>query len=608
MLTELSINDFAIIDRLHLKLSPHFNVLTGETGAGKSILIDAVSLLLGGRAEAVVVRAEAERALIEGTFHLDSDTRELIEPLLMEHGLEGDDPESLVLAREVRRNGRTVCRVNGRTVSLAMLKEIGQWLVDIHGQSEHLSLLRVREHINLLDRYAGLWEQRARFAQVVARLREVRRELDALVRDERTLAQRSDLLRFQIEEIGAARLRPGEEGELEQEYTRLAHAEQLAQLADEAYTLLYEGGHETTSVLDALAQVQRALAGLVKIDPALQEVAQTVEEAGYALDDAAHAIQAYREKIEFSPARLEQVGERLDLIKRLKRKYGASIEQVLQFAENAARELESIVHRDERIEQLRQQETELLHEIGRQGQWLSEARRLAAGQLTAQVEAELNDLRMAGARFGVSIQWTPDENGAYVPAAGAPKRGSEGGVPTRYAFDATGLDQVEFLVAPNVGEGLKPLTKIASGGETSRLMLALKAVLARADRTPTLIFDEIDQGIGGRVGAIVGRKLWRLTLPETRAAGKKHKAGDRLSAHQVICITHLPQLAGYGDVHFKVEKLVVGQRTVARVDKLDKKARVRELAQMLGASGEGALQSAQEILQAVQADKARCES
>jgi DNA repair protein RecN (Recombination protein N) len=312
---------------------------------------------------------------------------------------------------------------------------------------------------------------------------------------------------------------------------------------------------------------------------------QTAESAAAQLDDLARTIRAYRERIEFSPKRLEQVEDRLDTLKRLKRKYGNTIEEVLVFAENAARQLDGITHASERIEELRQQEESLLRQIGSMGQALSDGRRAAAERLSAGIEAELNDLRMSGARFGVDIQWAEAEDGAFV---------GEG----RHAFDSTGLDKVEFLVAPNVGEGLKPLAKIASGGETSRLMLALKAVLARADQTPTLIFDEIDQGIGGRVGAVVGQKLWELT----EAGGRKPHPGDRL-AHQVICITHLPQLAGYGDAHFRVEKGTRGGRTTTQVSALDDQLRVQELAQMLGASGEGAVQSAQEILAMVEQAK-----
>jgi len=580
MLTELTISDLAIIDELHLHLASGFNVLTGETGAGKSIIIDAVSLLLGGRAEAEIVRAGAERAQVEGIFDVGPAVHVALDPLLTENGLESDEPDTLTLAREVRKGGRGVCRVNGRAVSLSLLRDIGQYLVDIHGQSEHLSLLRVREHINLLDRYADVWDQRTALSQVVAQVREVQRELDALIKDEREMARRADLLQFQIEEIGSAKLRPGEDVTLEKERTRLANAEQLAALADEAYQALYEGSGETPAALDALAQATKALTGLAKIDPSLAEHLQTAESAAAQLDDLARTVRTYRERIEFSPKKLDQVEDRLDAIKRLKRKYGATIEEILAFAQNAAAQLDGITHASERIEELVNQEEKLERQIGTMGQELSQARKAAAQKLAAGIEVELNDLKMAGARFGVDIQWTPDENGAFA---------KEG----RFAFDSTGLDKVEFLVAPNVGEGLKPLAKIASGGETSRLMLALKAVLARADQTPTLIFDEIDQGIGGRVGAVVGRKLWELTAdrgPQTAIRGQ---------AHQVICITHLPQLAGYGDAHFRVEKSAVEGRTLTHVQELNDKSRVQELAQMLGASGEGAVKSAKEILAAV---------
>ena len=580
MLTELTISDLAIIDELHLHLASGFNVLTGETGAGKSIIIDAVSLLLGGRAEAEIVRAGAERAQVEGIFDVGPAVHVALDPLLTENGLESDEPDTLTLAREVRKGGRGVCRVNGRAVSLSLLRDIGQYLVDIHGQSEHLSLLRVREHINLLDRYADVWDQRTALSQVVAQVREVQRELDALIKDEREMARRADLLQFQIEEIGSAKLRPGEDVTLEKERTRLANAEQLAALADEAYQALYEGSGETPAALDALAQATKALTGLAKIDPSLAEHLQTAESAAAQLDDLARTVRTYRERIEFSPKKLDQVEDRLDAIRRLKRKYGATIEEVLAFAQNAAAQLDGITHASERIEELKNQAEKLERQIGAMGQELSQARKAAAQKLAAGIEVELNDLKMAGARFGVDIQWTPDENGAFA---------KEG----RFAFDSTGLDKVEFLVAPNVGEGLKPLAKIASGGETSRLMLALKAVLARADQTPTLIFDEIDQGIGGRVGAVVGRKLWELTAdrgPQTAIRGQ---------AHQVICITHLPQLAGYGDAHFRVEKSAVEGRTLTHVQELNDKSRVQELAQMLGASGEGAVKSAKEILAAV---------
>ncbi|MGH2592729.1 MAG: DNA repair protein RecN [Anaerolineae bacterium] len=577
MLAELIITDFAIIHELRLRLAPGFNVLTGETGAGKSIIIDAVSVLLGGRVESQMVRAGAARAIVEGMFYLSDTIHVAIDPILEENDLiDDDESDMLLLSREMRANGRTTCRVNGRVVTAATLKSIGEQLVDIHGQSEHLSLLRPKEHVDLLDRWAGTWSLRQQFASIASQWRGVRKELDDLLRGEAELARRADLLKFQVEEIGAARLKEGEEETLTTERNRLANAETLAALADEAYAALYEGAGETPAGLDALAQAQKAIAGLAKIDPKLGEYLATIESVNAQIDDLARTISSYRDGIEYSPKRLEFVEERIDLIKRLKRKYApsGSIADVLLFAQKAADELDKIEHSGERIEALREEEDRLLRELGQLGKQLSEARHAAAERLSASIEAELNDLRMSGARFAVDLQWEPSEGGAFVDDS-------------RFAFDAAGLDRVEFLIAPNVGEGLKPLVKIASGGETSRLMLALKTVLSRADRTPTLIFDEIDQGIGGRVGTTVGQKLWGLS-----------------DNHQVVCVTHLPQLAGFGDAHFKVEKTVDGDRTVTRVGPLDGETRIEELAQMLGASGEGATLSAQEILAGVAEMKA----
>ncbi len=577
MLSELSITNFAIIDSLALTFAPGFNVLTGETGAGKSIIIDAVSLLLGGRSDTTMVRSGADAARLEGVFALDPETRESLHPLLEREDLHADDGgEAITLAREIRREGRNVCRVNGRTVSLAILKEIGQGLVDIHGQSEHLSLLRVREHLFLLDRYAGLVSQRAEYAAVVRELNSVRRELDELIRAEKDAARRMDLLNFQINEIASAKLKPGEDKTLLEERIRLANAEKLAALADEAIRAAAEtdDADGQPAATDQLGHAVRALTSLAKIDPALEAHRDTAQSLAEQLAELARDLHGYRESIEFNPKRLDQVEERLDLIKSLQRKYGSTIEEIIAFGENARRELETITHAEERIEQLRKQEEALLRKIGKLGQALSAARRKAGEQLAKGIEVELQDLRMEGARFGVDIQWEDADDGAYVNGE------------KRVAFDSAGIDRIEFLIAPNPGEGFKPLVKIASGGETSRLMLALKGVLARADRTPTLIFDEIDQGIGGRVGAVVGRKLWGLS-----------------AAHQVLCITHLPQLAGFGDAHFKVEKSVDGDRTTTHVHALDDEERVEEITQMLGTEGRATRQSAEELLKMVSAEK-----
>ncbi len=565
MLAELNVQDFAIIESLRLGLGSGFVVLTGETGAGKSIIIDAVELLLGGRADSAMVRAEASAALIEGTFHIDGDAGEAVRSLLEAEGLL-EEPAAVTLGREIRREGRSICRVNGRSVSLGVLKALGELLVDVHGQSEHLSLLRVREHLDLLDRYAQTEDLRQAFAEGYARLSAIQGELAKLRQTEREAARRADMLTYQINEIEAASLRPGEEQELLEERTRLANAEQLAELAQRAIAALDESPDESAPASDLLGQAAEALASLARVDVSMTETQAEAQALVEQMGDLARRLRVYREAIEFNPHRLDEVEERIGLIRSLERKYGGSVEAVLAHGKAAHEELEAITHAEERIRTLQSEEASALERLGQVGSQLSEARREAGVRLAAAIEEELTDLRMAGARFGVDVSWEDEANG--VPLGDR-----------RIRFGPAGLDRVEFLVAPNPGEGLKPLVKIASGGETSRLMLGLKGVLARADRTPTLIFDEIDQGIGGRAGAIVGRKL-----------------RDLARNHQVLCVTHLPQLAAFGDQHFRVEKKVRGGRTVTMVGPMTEQERKQELAQMLGGVSPATLESAAELL------------
>ncbi|MDY7080140.1 MAG: DNA repair protein RecN [Chloroflexota bacterium] len=604
MLTELRIRDFAIIDELQLTFAPGFSVLTGETGAGKSIIIDAVELALGGRADSAAVRAGADRAIIEAAFRLRPEQRVKIDSALEREGLEGDDPDLLLLAREVRINGRSVSRINGRAVTRALLRELAEGLVDVHGQSEHLSLLRTREHVNLLDRYAELGLLRMQVAELVAQVRAVRRELADLIRSEQELAHRADLLQFQIGEIGTAALQAGEEEEVLEERLRLTNAEQLAELTGEALRVLGGGEEETSTTLDLLGAALRALERLARVDPTLEPQLRAAESVNYQVEELVRNLRDYEEQVEHNPGRLQEVEERLALIRRLERKYGPTIPDVLAYAEKAARELDTITHSEERCAELQVEEERLLTQLGELALELSLRRREAAERLAAGIEAELQDLRMEGAQFGVDFQWRNDPEGIPLPQ---PVSGSdteqletpdlEHETPPKVAFDSSGIDRVEFLVSPNPGEPLKPLAKIASGGETSRLMLALKTVLSRADETPTLVFDEIDQGIGGRVGATVGEKLWGLAKG-TGAGGL---------SHQVLCVTHLPQLASFGDVHFHVEKCVertgAGERTVTRVRRLEGQSLVEELAQMLGGSGEAVQRSAEGILEQVERRK-----
>jgi DNA repair protein RecN (Recombination protein N) len=567
MLTELHIHNFAIIDKLDLRFGPGLIILTGETGAGKSIILDAVVMLIGGKADTTFVRTDADAAFVEGVFQLNGPEKEAVHSILQREELM-DDPNYVVLMREVRKEGRSVARVNGRTVNVSLLKEIGSLVVDIHGQAEHLSLLDSRAHLGLLDRFAEVSRPLSDYRQTYHTLLGVRNELNELRKAQADADRRVEFLTYQAEEIEAARLKAGEDEELRKERDRLANAESLAQNAQEALSVLEEGSPETPAATDLIGQAAQALAALAKIDSAQSELANQADVLLDTISDVISNLRDYLEEIEFNPKRLDEVEERLDLIHSLTRKFGGNIPAVIISGENARKQLETITGAADRINELEMQEAKLLEKLGKQGLTLSEKRKSAATKMGQGIETELNDLKMSAAKFGVDFQTKPDPNG--VPLNGGPRIG----------FDQNGIDRVEFLIAPNPGEGLKPLAKIASGGETSRLMLGLKNVLARADEVPSLIFDEIDQGIGGRVGMTVGQKLWNLSR-----------------SHQVFCVTHLPQLAVFGDEHYQVQKLIQSSRTLTRVERLDGEPRLLELSQMLGEVGEGTLRSAHELLQ-----------
>src|SRR6266699_2801070 len=619
MLLELNIKDFAIIDNLHLHLHRLFNVLTGETGAGKSIIIDAVSALLGGKIGVEVVRSGTDRATVEGVFSIEalppiSDEWQPFEATLNAEGngtgtlFEGltrvdaqqanhSDAESadagvalatllhtydvapedghLILSRDIFASGRTVGRINGRTVTQQVLQQVASWLVDIHGQSEHMSLLRPEQHVNFLDRYAELLPLREQLSTNVTEWRNAHKTLLSMQENERELARRAEFLRYEIEEIEKAELRPGETEELEEERTVLSSAERLRELCVLVYASIKgeDTGDDFQSALDQLRPALKALNELAHLDKNLEEHDTNLSEAIFRLEDVAASISSYESDIEDDPQRLTEVEERLDLIARLKRKYGVTtIEEILQRTADDQAELETIVHRDELIASLQQQDGLLRQKIGRIAQGISERRREAAALLSTAMEEQLDDLNMKRARFSVEIEQVPDPNGVPASINGQPEQ--------LYACDVTGIDRVQFLIAPNPGEPFKPLTKIASGGETSRLMLALKTILAAADATPTLIFDEIDAGISGRSSQIVGEKLWQLTRN-----------------HQVICVTHLPQIAAFADTHYNVNKQIFDERTITIVNELRPEQRVREIAYILGGNAtDFSMKSADEML------------
>jgi DNA repair protein RecN (Recombination protein N) len=553
MLIELRIEDFAIIHQLDLTLSEGLTTFTGETGAGKSIILDAITTLLGGRADNEFIRTGAERALVEAVFKLPAQSRVEILKLLQEDDLLDEaNPDVVALSRELRQTGRSVARINGRSVNVGLMREVGSFLVDIHGQSDHLSLLNERSHLALLDRYASAQTLLADYQASYKQLMGLRQELNDLQKSEQEANRQKDFLTFQINEIQNARLSPDEDDTLKQERDRLANAENLAALTQQSLILLEGGGAETPAAAELLGEVIRLLNKLSRIDPSQKELLEQVESGVEILNDAAASLQDYLEQVEYNPRRLAQVEERLNLIHNLKRKYGERIEDVLAFGREAKKKLDRLTHAHERIAELVEQEADVLQELSAKALLLSRRRAEAAQKLSGAVEHELSDLSLVDARFTVDQHYVPQDNGLTIDQQ-------------QVRFDSTGCDRIAFLIAPNPGEGFKPLAKTASGGETSRLMLALKNVLAKADYIPTLIFDEIDQGIGGRVGAVVGEKLWQLARQ-----------------HQVLCVTHLPQLAAYGAQHFRVYKQYEQGRTYTLADRLAQEDRIEEMSKMLG--------------------------
>jgi DNA repair protein RecN (Recombination protein N) len=576
MIKELRIRDFAIIDELDITFKEGLIIFTGETGAGKSIIIDAVDTLLGGRADSNFIRVGSDFASVEGVFNIPDNCKEAIYQILEKEEFL-DSSDKLTLTREIRLNGRNIARVNGFSANASILRQLGEYLVDVHGQSEHLSLLRVNQHIELLDRFASsdpkskLPDQLKQYQRIYQRLETVEKELKKLRESESEAARQTDMLNFQINEIETAHLQLDEEERLIEERNRLANSEDLARYIQSALQALDESALESPAAIDLVGQATEFITDLARLDNSQLYLVEQIQIIFESLSELSRNLRAYSEGVEFNPKRLDQVEERLALIQSLNRKYGNSIGEVLNYLEEAKNRLENITHTTENIQNLETEKEDLRQQLGTIGLMISDSRKEAAKELEAQIESELDTLHMSGACFRVNFTLKETPDGILLPD----------GKIVAYYFN--GLEQIEFLIAPNPGEGFKPLIKIASGGETSRLMLALKNVLAHADHIPALIFDEIDQGIGGRVGAIVGQKLKQLS-----------------NEHQVVCITHLPQLAAYGNQHFHVEKQVDQGRTTTQIKELIEQDRIMELANMLGEISEGTLRSAHELLQSVE--------
>ena len=553
MIEELYISNVALIDELQLECSSGLNIFTGETGAGKSVILNAVGLALGERSNAGLVRDGATNAKIQIAVALPPDhpvwdvfnDSEFADTL--------DTEETLVLSRQINASGRSRCHTNGQLVSLTFLSAIGDLLVDIHGQHAHQSLFRADTHLDLLDTFGRHEALKAEVGKKYDELHATQAQLDDYARTLREAMQEKDLLEFQLDELEEAQLQEDEEDTLINERHLLSNAETLFESANQLYEQLYGGDLSESSTLDGLKTASRTISKLSDLDSSLSELNTRFESILYESEDIVYQIRDYRDKVEFNPHRLTEVEERLDLIHRLKRKYGDSISEMLAYQAQASQKLEELQFGSERTEELRDQIHLLTQQAQKLAVELSEKRRETATQLESLVERELQSLGMEKAVFQILVSPIESAEGALEIDG------------KRYDLRADGMDEIEFFISPNVGSEPKPLAKIASGGEISRVMLALKTVLAQIDLIPTMIFDEIDAGIGGRTADIVGQKLKDLSR-----------------FRQVFCITHLPQIARFADQHFRVEKSVEDDRTTITAKLLTPEERVEEMARMHG--------------------------
>jgi DNA repair protein RecN (Recombination protein N) len=562
MLTTLRIKNLALVADLTLELQPGLNVITGETGAGKSILIGALNLVLGERADRTLIRSGADNCSVEAVF----DVRDLKVPFaefLDENGLEPCEDGQLVLKRTFTSAGTNKQFVNGSPTTLQTLGTLGEWLVDIHGPHDHQSLLHAAKQLAILDAFGGLHPARESFAELVRRRAALEVEKAELIVDEKTYAQQLDLLRFQVREITDAKLHPDEETQLEQDYQRASNASRLLELSQTALNLL---GEEDNSLLSQTASLGRTLQDLQRLDDGAGPLAGLHGQAVTALGELQTELSRYTDRVELDPARLRELEERLNLVHSLKRKYGATLAEIIAFGEDAARKLQSLEQRDEELNRLNAALAKLDSEILRAGQELSAQRRKLIPQFSKAVVKQLAALGFQQSKFDVAIE-------TALPASSA---NGQSAIINR---QSTGLDQIEFQFAPNPGEPPRPLRAIASSGEMARVMLALKTVLAAVDEIPVLVFDEVDANVGGETANAVGEKMLQIA-----------------KQRQVLCITHLAPVAAHSDAHYVVSKQMKAGRTISEIALLEKKERVTELARMLGGQSDAARQHAEALL------------
>lgn len=559
MLSLLHIENIALIQSADIRFEPGFNVLTGETGAGKSIVIDSIGAVLGERTSRELIRTGAKSALVTAVF-----TQVPPLPWLEENGFPTGE-EELLLQRELQGDGRNVCRIGGKLVTVAQLRELGRQLLNIHGQHDGQQLLDPASHLGYLDQFGGCQPLLESYQEAYRKWHDIRREMDKLQMDEAERSRRVDTLNYQIQELERAQLKAGEDEELSARRTLLRSAGRLMEAVQSAEFAL-SGDEDRDGACSLIAQAEGEVQGVSSISPELSELSEKLTALRCAADDAADTLRDLSRSFDFSPGELDQVEERLDLLYRLRKKYGPTVEDMLSYLDRCRKELDQIQYADDTLARLEKDLKKAQKEAARRGEVLSQARREAAGALQARVQEELRQLDMPKVQF--QTEFTP--------------KGGEAGM------DETGLDEVQFLMSANLGEALKPIQKVASGGELARIMLALKNVLAEGDQIGTLVFDEVDTGVSGRAAQKVAEKMAQV------ARGK-----------QVLCVTHLPQIAAMADTHFSVQKGEREGRTYTRLERLDRSQRREELARLIGGASitPSLLESAEELLRQAEQQK-----
>ncbi len=556
MLTELRIENFAIIHKLELTLDNGLLIFTGETGAGKSILIDAVNALLGGRISREVIRSGEEKAKVEAVFHCPVKLLGLLE----EMGIEPQEDQTLVLSRQFSASGKNICRVNGTLVTVTQLKQIGEYLIDIHGQHDNQSLLRNQAQQDYLDMFSGsrLLKEKESYLKALAQFRDINRKITELKAMEKERARLEDLYKYQVEEISVAALKKDEDIELTRQSNLLSHAEGIMQAFHSAYSILSGDDGYNVGALEQIQRAQSAIESISRLDPEFAAIQENLAEVIDRLEDIAREIRTRKDRVNYDPQLQQEVEERLSLIDTLKRKYGNTVEEILAYGEKARQKLEEVSDTEAVLKKLTRQRDELDGILYDSACRMHAMRAEAGALLEKRVIAQLKELEMPKAAFAVELRFDDTRN-----------------------YTENGLDSIEFLISPNPGEGLKPLNKIASGGEMSRIMLAIKTILADVDEIEVLIFDEIDTGVSGKAALMVGQKLLEVS-----------------NRHQVICITHHAQIASLAKAHYFISKSVENDRTTTQVNKLSGSEREMEIARLLsGDTDESTKKLAREMLQ-----------